>query len=226
MVTSVDAARVSENVARIREQIAATTDRAVSIVAVTKSFGVDAMYAAQEAGCEAVGENYAQELLSKISLAASDSRGPLRLPVHFIGRIQTNKVRQLEPHVDVWQSVDRTSVVQEIARRANSVARVMIQVNSTGEVSKGGCPPDRVGDLVADARAAGLDVRGLMTIGPTGGASNEIERAFRLVRTLADSLDLEECSMGMSDDYLIAAACGSTIVRLGSVLFGARLTPA
>jgi len=99
---------------------------------------------------------------------------------------------------------------------------VLIQVNATGEESKSGCPPQDVAALVGHATQAGLDVAGLMTIGPTDGDTDRTTRAFVQTRTLVDELGLDVCSMGMSGDYELAVACGSTQLRLGSILFGPR----
>lgn len=199
----------------IRSEIASLTSTKVAIIAVTKTFGVDAFAAALQAQCDAVGENYAQELLTKVAL------GPVGLPVHFIGAIQSNKVRQLAPHVTVWQGVDRLSVIQELSKRAPG-SQILLQVNTTGEESKSGVTPSALETLLDSAVSSGLDVRGLMTIGPTSADSGEARRAFSSLRSLADSLHLAECSMGMSDDYQVAVECGSTMVRIGSRLFGAR----
>ena len=211
----VDPDLVASRVAAVRARISGITDRAVSIVAVTKTFGIDAMEAAWRAGCDAVGENYAQELLAKAPGV------PAGCPVHFIGRIQSNKVRQIAPIVALWESVDRDRVVDEIARRAPG-ARVLLQVDTTAEPGKGGCDPGALDGLLARAREAGLVVEGLMTVGPTGGSRDDCARAFSLLRRLADDRGLLECSMGMSEDWETAVAEGSTEVRLGSALFGAR----
>ncbi len=213
---AVDAAAVIERVRAVRSAIAAGGHDGVSIVAVTKSLGRDAMEAARLAGCDAVGENYAQELASKVAA------GPVGLPVHFIGRIQTNKVRTLAGHVDVWQSVDRIRVVEAIARWCAPGTRVLLQVNATGEPDKGGAPPQEVEELMARAVAEGLSVVGLMGVGPTSGEPRLTETAFRRVRDLCDRLDLSVCSTGMSGDWPLALACGSTMLRLGTALFGPR----
>lgn len=211
----IDPKVVAERVQEIRSDISSMTTSKVAIVAVTKTFGHDAIRAAFAAQCDAVGENYAQELLGKVAEA------PIALPVHFIGAIQSNKVRQLAPIVAVWQGVDRVSVVQELAKRAPG-AQILLQVNSTGEESKSGISPSEAESLMSAAVEAGLNVRGLMTLGPTSGDAAETRKAFSSLRTLADSLDLPECSMGMSDDYRLAVECGSTMIRIGSRLFGAR----
>ncbi len=221
---TVDPLAVVDSVASIRRRIRALGgDREIQLVAVTKGFGADAIRAAAAAGCTMVGENYAQELLAKLGqLTAGSGADPLAMPqVHFIGRLQTNKVRLIAAIVDVWQSVDRAPLVDEIARRAPG-ATVFIQVNATGEVDKGGCPPAHVAALVERCRTALLDVEGLMTVGPTGAAADRTAAAFALVRRLADDNGLSGCSMGMSDDMDIAIEHGATHVRIGSAVFGAR----
>lgn len=184
--------------------------------AVTKGFGADAVSVAHRLGCDAIGENYAQEAVAKI--AATGAAHP---PVHFIGRLQTNKIRSLVGVVDVWQSVDRESVVDELAKRASG-ARIFVQVNATGEPDKGGCPPADVQRLVERARSGGLEVLGLMTVGPTNGDPTGTRRAFAHVRALADQSGLIGCSMGMSGDVDIALEEGTTLVRVGTALFGER----
>jgi len=188
----------------------------VSILAVTKGFGLEVVHAAADAGLLEIGENYAQELVTKAPVARS--RG---LRIRFIGQLQTNKVRQLAGLVDVWETVDRTRLVAELARRAPG-ATVLVQVDTTGEPGKGGCPVADVPALVADAVAAGLVVDGLMTVGPTGGGPEAARPGFRAVRRLADDLGLVTCSMGMSADLDVAVEEGSTQVRVGTALFGAR----
>jgi pyridoxal phosphate enzyme (YggS family) len=188
----------------------------VSVVGVTKGFGSDAIIAAVAAGCDAIGENYAQEVLDKRSTIER-----LRPEVHFIGRLQRNKVRQLVGLVDVWCSLDRAAVVDEIAKR-DPGASVLIQVDTVGDPAKGGCAVGEVEALVEHASRRGLSVRGLMTVGPTGAGPEAARPGFRQVRTLVDDLALEVCSMGMSDDLEVAVGEGSTEVRVGTALFGAR----
>jgi uncharacterized pyridoxal phosphate-containing UPF0001 family protein len=141
--------------------------------------------------------------------------------VHFIGRLQTNKVRSLAPVVAVYESVDRTAIAEELAKRAPG-ATVLVQVNATGERDKGGAPPGDAPALVDLCAGLGLHVGGLMTVGPTIGGAEASRPAFRAVRQLCDELGLEVCSMGMSGDFVVAVEEGSTEVRLGSILFGAR----
>jgi pyridoxal phosphate enzyme (YggS family) len=183
---------------------------------VTKGFGPDAVTAAARAGCHMIGENYAQELLEKRPAAVAAG-----VAVHFIGRLQSNKVRRVADAVAVWETVDRKELVDEIARRAPG-ATVLLQVNVTGETTKGGCSPDELGALLAHARAAGLAVDGLMAVGPTEGGAEAARPGFRLLRKLVDEHALRTCSMGMTDDLEIAVEEGTTRVRLGTALFGPR----
>ncbi|BAN02266.1 hypothetical protein YM304_19520 [Ilumatobacter coccineus YM16-304] len=201
-----------DSVSRAREQ-------PITVTAVTKGFAADVIRVAADAGFSAVGENYAQELLGKVDTL--DALGERRPTVEFIGRLQSNKVRQLVDVVDLWASVDRPSLVAEIAKRAPG-ARILVQVNSTGEDGKGGCALGDTAALVERAREAGLDVAGLMTVGPTGEPPEAARPGFEAVRRLVDELGLEVCSMGMSGDIEVAVAAGSTNVRVGTALFGSR----
>ena len=188
----------------------------VGIVGVTKGFGAEAIDAAVTAGCDAIGENYAQEVLEK---RATLER--LRPEVQFLGRLQRNKVRQLVGLVDVWCSLDRAAVIDEVAKRSPG-ARILVQVDTTGDPAKGGCDVDETAALVDRAIGQGLMVDGLMTVGPTGCDSEAARVGFRRVRALVDQLDLVVCSMGMTDDLDVAVQEGSTQVRVGTALFGAR----
>jgi pyridoxal phosphate enzyme (YggS family) len=217
-----DQRSVSEAVASLRKRILQAGGTNVALVGVTKTFGSDAWRFAKAAGCDAVGENYAQEIVQKADeVALAD-----RLPVHFIGQLQSNKIKQLAGIVDVWQSVDRLALLTEIAKRSpRSGAEVLIQVNATGEDGKGGCAPAEVGELVHSALDLGLSVIGLMTVGPTQQDPVMTRLAFRLLRTLVDEHELRHCSMGMTGDLEIAIEEGSTMVRVGSALFGNRPSP-
>ena len=216
-------ALVATRVAELRDRITRAGGIGVGIVAVTKTFGIDAWSDAKFAGCEAVGENYAQELIAK-----SQQVDPAkRLPVHFIGQLQTNKIKSLFDIVDVWQSVDRASVVTELVKRQmarTSAGRceILVQVNTTSEMDKGGCDPTEVETLVEQARKGGLDVTGLMTVGPTDMDSGKTRAAFRLLKQMASDLGVEQLSMGMTADVEIAVEEGSTLVRVGTALFGQR----
>lgn len=210
-----DATAVAEAMARVRDRItAAGGDADVTVLAVTKGFGAEAIEAALAAGCTAIGENYAQELLAKRDVATTAE-------VHFIGQLQTNKVRQIADLVDVYETVDREHLVHEIAKRGPG-ARVLVQVDTTGEPGKGGCPLAELDALVDTVRAAALDLRGLMTVGPTDGGPESARPGFRTVRAALDRLGLTVCSMGMTDDLEVAVQEGSTQIRVGTALFGRR----
>jgi len=210
-----DATTVAEALARVRDRIAAAGgDDGVAVLAVTKGFGAEAIEAALAAGCVAIGENYAQELLAKRDAAA-------RAEVHFIGQLQTNKVRQIAGLVDVYETVDREHLARELAKR-DSGARVLVQVDTSGEPGKGGCPLADLDGLVAVVNELGLDLRGLMTVGPTEGGPDAARAGFRAVRAAVDRLGLDICSMGMTADLEVAVQEGSTQIRVGTALFGAR----
>lgn len=204
--------------ARDRIESAGGDPGAVRIIAVTKGFGPDAVRASIAAGIDDVGENYAQELLTKASTLDSDGVQPIRW--HFLGAVQRNKVRPLAPVVAWWESVARLVEGETIARHRPG-ASVLVEVDVTATPTRNGCAPDEVPGLVSGLRGCDLDVRGLMTVAPAG-AGADARHAFRVCRELADSLDLPERSMGMSDDLELAVAEGSTMVRLGRALFGAR----
>jgi pyridoxal phosphate enzyme (YggS family) len=216
---AVSAPVVAERLAEVRHRIAAAggVPGGVRVVAVTKGFGTDAVCAAVEAGVTDLGENYADELVAKSSAAPV---GPERCRWHFLGRVQRNKVRRLAGIVHLWQAVDRAAAGREIAARAPG-ARVLVQVNVSGEPQKHGCGFDEAPALVDDLGALGLDVRGLMAVGPAGPA--ELARpGYRRLAALAATLGLGERSMGMTDDLEVAVEEGSTMVRVGRALFGAR----
>lgn len=217
-------ARVAAAVAHVRERIAAAGGHGVRLVAVTKTWGPEAVLAAAAAGCDAIGENYAQETVAKWDelTALLGEAGVAALPeLHFIGQLQTNKVRLVAPLVAVYETVDRSSLAAELAKRCPG-ARVLVQVDATGEPGKGGCPTADVPVLVDDALRRGLRVEGLMAVGPTHGGPEAARPVFREVRALADRLGLATCSMGMSDDLEVAVEEGATEVRIGSALFGPR----
>ena len=206
---------LAERLQQVRQQIVGAGGSNVEILAVTKGHPIEVVQAAADAGLTAVGENYAQELVAKFG------HNTFGMAVHFIGQLQTNKVRRIVDLVDVYETVDRPALVVELAKRAHG-AHVLVQVNTTDDATKGGCVPSEVEALVTQSSAAGLVVDGLMTVGPTTGGAEAARAGFRLVRGVCDDLGLATCSMGMSDDFEVAVQEGSTRVRLGSVLFGMR----
>jgi len=202
-------------------QVRARIDRAgalpgsVKIVAVTKGFGLAAVEAAMGAGVEDLGENYAQELVAKAQMAPPAARW------HFLGQLQRNKLSRLAPYVHLWHGLDSEAEALALARRRPHAA-VLVQVKVNSDEHRAGALPDQVPALVDQAAAAGLQVKGLMTLGPRYGAGEHVRSCFREVAGLARSLGLVELSMGMSGDFELAVAEGATIVRLGRALFGER----
>lgn len=184
----------------------------VTVLAVTKTFGFDVAAMAVAAGLTDLGENYAQEVLEKAPVVTGARW-------HFIGGLQRNKVRKIAAVIDLWQSVDRADLAEEIAKRAPG-ARILVQVNTTGEPQKSGCELTDIDALVGRATELGLDVAGLMTVGPT--AERDPRPAFAQLRGHVDRLGLGVASMGMSGDLEAAVSEGSTMVRVGTALFGPR----
>jgi pyridoxal phosphate enzyme (YggS family) len=207
---------VAANLDRVRDRIAGAGGdvERITIVAVTKQLGIDAAQAAAAAGLYDLGENYAQELLAK----APDAPAAVRW--HFLGQVQRNKVRSLAPVVALWHGVDRIAAVDVIASRT-PVAPILIEVNTSDDPGRPGCGPGYVAELLDHARAAGLEVRGLMTVAPLGPPA-VARHAFQTVARLREELSLVELSMGMSGDFEIAVQEGATIVRIGTALFGPR----
>ena len=200
----------------LRQRIARAGGDDVEVVAVTKSFGAEAIDAAAACGIRAIGESYAQECVAKRRRCQARPMPQF----HFVGRLQRNKVRMLADAVDVWQSVDRAVLINELAKHARGAA-IMLQVKMSDEHSKGGCLPGDVEHLAAATTEAGLRLLGLMGLGPQG-SPEESRKAFRALRKLVDTLGLAHCSMGMSDDLEIAVGEGATMVRVGRSLFGDR----
>ena len=207
---------VAERYEALRSRVTGAGGQGVTVIAVTKAFGPWAVDAAAACGIADIGENYAQECVAKLAEA---SAAPMPR-VHFVGRLQRNKVRMLAGSVDVWQTVDRVALAREIGRRAPG-AEVMIQVNISGEETKAGCAPGDTESLASAAGDAGLRLVGLMGVGPLG-PPEEARDGFRRLRRLVDSLGLPHCSMGMTDDLEVAVAEGATMVRVGRSLFGVR----
>lgn len=220
---------IAERVSEVRERIAAASARGghgqqVTIIAVTKTHGPEAVRAAWSAGLHAVGENRVQEAVRKMTA--------VEVPVawHLIGHLQRNKVSALE-HFAVLHSLDSVRLaeaVNEYGVRRGCAVEVLMQVNVSGEGSKGGIELAAV-PVEAERLAGftGLRVAGVMTMAPYGASDCELRRVFQGARTARDMLTsaghpASELSMGMSNDFEVAVEEGATMVRLGTVLFGAR----
>src|SRR5207237_6607474 len=217
-------ARVRAEIAR--RQAAAGRTHPVTIVAVTKGFGLDAVAAALDAGLADLGENRVQEALDKL-----DTPVGRRATWHLIGHLQSNKAKLVAGRFALVHSLDSVALAEELERRADMAGarqRVLVQVNVAGEAKKSGCAP---ADAPAMARRVAalphLALEGLMTIAPFTDARDVQRRTFRGLRELRDALQeeglwLPTLSMGMSADYGPAVEEGATVIRLGTVLFGPR----
>jgi pyridoxal phosphate enzyme (YggS family) len=206
---------VAERVATIRAAIPA----GVTLVAVSKTQPAEALREAYAAGQRDFGENYAQEWRDKADALADLAE----LRWHFIGGLQTNKVKYLAGRVAAIHTVDRVDLAREISRRFAAkgvVARLYLEVNVGGEASKSGCAPGDAPALAEAVRALpSVEVVGLMTIPPPG---DDPRPHFRALRALRDRLGVAGLSMGMSADWKIAIEEGATCVRVGSAIFGER----
>lgn len=221
------AADIAANVAAVRGRIeraarsAGRDPASVTLVAVSKSFPAAAVSLAHAAGVRHFGENWVQEAAAKLPLLAGLTPRPVW---HFVGHLQTNKVRAALDLFDVIESVDSLHLAQAIARRAGGApVPVLVEVNVAGESSKFGFSPEETPAAVERLRALpGLEVRGLMTVAPETPDPEQVRPVFRRLRQLAQGLGLPELSMGMTNDFEVAVQEGATIVRLGRAVFGPR----
>ena len=221
---------LADRVREVRERIDAAVQRGghgqlVTVVAVTKTHGPDALQAAWDVGLRDIGENRVQEALEKMAAVPKPFRW------HLIGHLQRNKVKQL-PRFDLLHSLDRASLadaVQAHGVAADRAVDALVQVNIAGEETKGGFEGEEV--AAAADRLIALDrirVRGVMTMAPFDAPEPILRRVFTGARAALETVrraghaDARELSMGMSGDYEVAVEEGATLVRLGTVLFGAR----
>ena len=226
-----DAALLRERYESARLALASASDGLYApprIIAVTKTHPAEEILPLSELGLDEIGENRAQEIVEKWPVLQEKFR------FHCIGRLQTNKVKYIIDKVCLIQSLDRMNLAQEIDRQAAKAGvtmPVLVQVSPAGEEQKGGMPPEEVRPfLQAVRRMEGLQVRGLMAVMPNTPDREYLSGLFAQMRTLFDQLreeamygvEMQELSMGMSGDYLLAAKHGATMVRLGSALLGQR----
>ncbi len=198
------------------------------IIAVTKTHPAEEILPLAGLGMREIGENRVQEIVEKWPDIGE------KFQIHLIGRLQTNKVKYIIDKVCMIQSVDRLPLAQEIDRQAQKhgvTVPVLVQVSPAGEEQKGGMPPEEVRPFLETLRhMQGLSVRGLMAVMPNTPDQVYLSGLFADMRTLFERLrdeapqgvTMEELSMGMSGDYLLAARHGATMVRIGSALMGAR----
>lgn len=226
---------INERVVEVRGRIAQAVARggrgqAVTLIAVTKTHGPDAVEAAWDAGITDIGENKVQEAVQKQEALAGSAaeRGGVRW--HLIGHLQSNKAKAL-PRFALFHALDRDGLVdaaRDAARKAGKSIEVLVQVNVSGEKSKGGFEPPALDALAARLMAMPeLVVRGVMTMAPFDAEERVLREVFSGARAARDvlrgaGLSAHELSMGMSGDYEVAVEEGATLVRLGTILFGAR----
>ncbi len=225
---------IRENWLVLRDRIARAAEGAgrrgddIEVIAVSKTRSAEEIEAAQQCGLTIVGENRVQEAEEKKAAVG------VSLSWHMIGHLQSNKAGKVVELFDVVQSVDRLSLAQALARRAEAAGRrldILLQVNTAGTASQSGADPERTVDLVGQvADLPALHIRGLMTIGAHSEDERLVRDSFARLRRLAeaveaagmDGVEMRDLSMGMSGDFEWAIAEGSTMVRLGTALFGVR----
>lgn len=209
----------SDTIASRLERVRKGIPEGVCLVAVSKYQPAEAIREAYAAGQRDFGENYVQEWREKAD-GLTDLPG---LVWHFVGSLQTNKVKYLAGRVGLVHTVDREELAREIARRWEKIgarARVLVEVNLGGEASKGGCAAGQVPALVEVLRGlSSLEVAGLTAIPPP---EDDPRPHFVALRALRDRLGLRELSMGMSGDHPVAIEEGATLVRIGTAIFGER----
>jgi pyridoxal phosphate enzyme (YggS family) len=219
--------RLDEVRARIRDACASSgrTPDEVTLVGVAKTFPVDVVAAGLDAGLVDIGENRAQELKEKAAVLGRGVRW------HFIGPLQTNKVRHVVGTALMIHSVDRFGLGEAIARRADALGirqQVLIEVNLGGEAAKTGIEPQRAAALASElADLRGLEVAGLMTIPPRTSSPDQARPYFRHLAELREEIAVSlpgvtHLSMGMTSDFTVAIEEGATLVRVGRAIFGPR----
>lgn len=218
---------ISENLKRIRFEIGEAKEKyrepddTVRIMAVTKTVDCDRINEAVKEGITLLGENRVQEYLDKRDFYDKSAE------VHFIGHLQTNKVKYIADSVTMIHSVDSARLAAEIDRQAGRAGKkldVLLEVNIGGEDSKSGVLPEELDGLFyKTAQLENITVRGLMTIPPIGESERAFERLQRLFEEMKSrDSGFDTLSMGMSADFALAVKYGSNIVRIGSRIFGAR----
>ncbi|MDQ2872623.1 MAG: YggS family pyridoxal phosphate-dependent enzyme [Candidatus Eremiobacteraeota bacterium] len=224
---------VRERYERLLAELAEVTREAgrspadVTVVAVTKKQSAESVRAAINAGLHDVGENYVQEARAKFDLVR-EGHADLGARAHFIGHLQTNKAKAVAQTFDLVQSVDRLEAGQALARAASALGKtlpVLVQVNISPS-ERFGCAPMEAERLAEALRAQdGLVVQGIMAIGPVDGGASALAGAFALAAKTFERVGGNTLSIGMSGDWREAVRCGSTMIRIGTALFGPREVP-
>ena len=205
---------IKERLEEINGIIDAKAQNPVTLIGVTKGFTHEEVNIASELGIKNFGENYAQELLTKNPLVDPE------ISWHYIGQLQSNKIRKISHLVDVWHSVTSLKLAREIHKR-NDQAQILLQVSLMGPSNSKGFEVEQLPQLISDLRDMNIDISGLMTMGVPGDMV-ATRFVFKKLRKLVDAFELSECSMGMSDDFEIALESGASMIRVGSAIFGNR----
>ena len=205
---------IKERLEEINKIIDAKAQNPVTLIGVTKGFTHEEVNIANKLGIKNFGENYAQELLTKNPLADPE------ISWHYIGQLQSNKIRKISHLVDVWHSVTSLKLAKEIHKR-NDQAQILLQVSLMGPSNSKGFEVEQLPQLISELRNKNIDISGLMTMGVPGDMV-ATRVVFKELRKLADTFELPECSMGMSDDFEIALESGASMIRVGSAIFGNR----
>ena len=226
---------ISENVAAIKERIKAAAIAAgrdpseIKLCAATKMNDSDAVREAIRAGVDLCGENRVQELTQKLSENAYDG-----VPIHFIGQLQTNKVKQVVGKVSLIQSVDRMKLlhaIQDEAQRQGICQDILLEINIGEEESKGGFRKEDIREVLdVMPKMPNIRIKGLMAIPPISQNPGDNRKFFQEMCNLSvditakkdDNVSVDILSMGMSDDFADAICCGSTMIRVGTAIFGPR----
>ncbi len=219
---------IAANLEAVRGRIARAAERAgrdpasIRLVAISKTYGPEAVLAAWHAGQRDFGENRVQEAEEKIPAVAAAGARPTW---HLVGHLQTNKVRAALRLFDILHSIDSLHLAEAVQRRSEAPVPVLIEVNVAGEGSKAGFAPGEVDEALAALRQLSrLEVRGLMTVAPAVTDPEQVRPVFRELAALARRHALPELSMGMSGDFEVAIEEGATLVRIGTAIFGPRHT--
>lgn len=205
---------IKERLQEINKIIDAKAQNPVTLIGVTKGFTHEEVNIASELGIKNFGENYAQELLTKNPLVDPE------ISWHYIGQLQSNKIRKISHLVDVWHSVTSLKLAREIHKRDDQ-AQILLQVSLMGPSNSKGFEVEQLPQLISELRDMNIDISGLMTMGVPGDMV-ATRVVFKELRKLADTFELPECSMGMSDDFEIALESGASMIRVGSAIFGNR----
>jgi hypothetical protein len=216
-LAAVSAEAVRANLAGVRGRIAAAAARSgrdgaeVELLVAVKYVGADDIETLADAGVTLVGENRAQDLLEKVT------RAPGRLRWHFIGALQSRKVKLIVPHVELIHSVASDSVLRELGRHAPPSFEILVEVNVSGEPGKAGIAPSELDAFIARAP---VTVAGLMTMPPLAGDAGDSREHFAALAQMACERGLRVLSMGTSQDFEVAIEEGATIVRIGTIILG------